>query len=144
MKTLAKISGVLALLVASQVNAGELVVIVNDANPVTAMTSSEVKQHYLKSKTRWEFGQKIRPADSTYDDDARNAFLARVLNMTDLEIERFWIEQQYVKGGKPPATLDDDSSVMRFVAKFDGAISFVPRASLNGVSGVKEVLTVSY
>ena len=144
MKTLAKISGVLALLIAAQVNAGELVVIVNDSNPVSAMTASEVRQHYLKDKARWDFGQKVRPADSTYDDAARDAFLARVLNMTEIEIDRFWIEQQYVKGGKPPASLDDDSSVMRFVAKFDGAISFVSRASLNGVMGVKEVLTVSY
>ena len=80
MKTLAKISGVLALLVAAQVNAGELVVIVNDSNPVSAMTVSEVRQHYLKGKARWDFGQKVRPADSTYDDAARNAFLARVLS----------------------------------------------------------------
>ena len=144
MKTLAKICSVLAVLVMSQAHAGELVVIVNDSNPITVMSRSEVKKHYLKDKERWDFGQKVRPADCKYDDAVRNAFLSNVLGMTGIEIERFWIEQQYVKGGRPPATLDDDSSVMRFVAKFDGAISFVERASLDGASGVKEVLTISY
>lgn len=144
MKTVAKIFGVLALLVVSQAHAGELVVIVNDSNPVAQMTRAEVKQHYLKNKTRWDFGQKVRPADCKYDEAVRNAFLSNVLGMTDIEIERFWIEQQYVRGEKPPATLDDASSIMRFVAKFDGAISFVERASLNGASGVKKVLTISY
>lgn len=144
MKTLAKICAVLALMIFTQANAGELVVIVNDSNPVSVMTRAEVRQHFLKDKTRWDFGQKIRPADCKFDEAVRNAFLSSVLGMTEIEIERFWIEQQYVKGAKPPATLDDDSSVMRFVAKFDGAISFVERASLAGANGVKEVLTVSY
>ncbi len=144
MKTLAKICAVLALMIVTQAHAGELVVIVNDSNPVNVMTRAEVRKHFLNDKARWDFGHKVRPADCKYDDAVRNAFLSSVLGMTDIEIERFWIEQQYVKGAKPPATLDDDSSVMRFVAKFDGAISFVGRASLAGANGVKEVLTVSY
>jgi hypothetical protein len=63
MKALAKICCVLAVLVISQAHAGELVVIVNDSNPITVMSRSEVKKHYLKDKERWEFGQKVRPAD---------------------------------------------------------------------------------
>ena len=144
MKTLAKICGVLTLLVASLGHADELVIIVNDSNPVSSMTAAEVRKHFLKDTPRWDFGQKVRPADRTYNDAVRDAFLADVLGMTDIEIERYWIEQQYVSGGKPPAALDGDSSVIRFVSQFDGAISFVQRASLDGMSGIKEVLTVSY
>ena len=144
MKTLKIIVGMFAVLSASLVHADELVVIVNDSNPVSTMSASAVKQHFLKDKKVWEFGQKVRPADCTFDEDARLVFLSKVLGMTEIEIERYWIEQQYVKGEKPPSTMDDDSSVMRFVAKFDGAIAFVERGSLSGASGIKEVLTISY
>ena len=144
MRTLTTIGGVLALLAASLSHAGELAVIVNDSNPASTMSTSEVKQYYLKGTTRWQFGQKVQPADCRVDEGLRNAFLSNVLGMSEIEIERYWIEQQYVKGEKPPADLDSDSSVMRFVAQFDGAIGFVERASLAGASGVKEVLTISF
>ena len=143
MKTLVKTGALLTLLIASMAHAGELVVIVNDSNPADTMSASEVKEHFLKATARWQFGQKVRPADCKYDETLRGAFLANVLGMTDIEIDRYWIEQQYVNGEKPPATLDDDSSVMRFVAKFEGAIGCVDRASLDGATGVKEILTVS-
>ncbi len=64
--------------------------------------------------------------------------------MTDIEIDRYWIEQQYVKGERPPATLDDGTSVTRYVAKFEGAIGCVDRGSLDGASGIKAVFTVAY
>ncbi len=145
MKTLTTTLGaVLIWLAASLGHAGELAIIVNDSNPASAMSAFEVKQHYLKDTARWDSGQKVRPADCKYDASVRNAFLSNVLGMTDIEIDRYWITQQYVNGEKPPATLDDDSSVMRFVAKFEGAIGCVDRGSLNGARGVKAVLTVAY
>ena len=46
--------GALALLMGSMSYAAELVVIVHDSNPVSSMSSSEVKQHYLKATSRWK------------------------------------------------------------------------------------------
>ena len=144
MKTLIKISSVIALLTASLCHAGELAVIVNASNPVDALSPIEVKQYYLKHKARWAFGKKVRPSDYKDEKGMRDAFLSNVLSMSAQEIERYWIEQQYARAEKPPATLDDDSAVVRFVKKFEGGIGFVDRNSVDDSSGVKEVLTLSY
>ena len=145
MKTVVKIYVVAALLAASVSYAGELVIIVNAANPVDALTASEAKQYFLKNKARWAFGKKVRPSDYKDEKGMRDAFLTNVLAMNALEVERYWIEQQYARAAKPPTMLDDDTAVVRFVNKFEGAIGFVDRAAVSsGSDGVKEVLTLNY
>lgn len=144
MKTAIKICYVTALLAASVSYAGELVIIVNAANPVDALTASEAKQYFLKNKARWPFGKKVRPSDYKDEKGMRDVFLSNVLAMNALEVERYWIEQQYARATKPPTMLDDDTAVVRFVNKFEGAIGFVDRGAVNSGSGVKEVLTLNY
>ena len=144
MKTVTKICVVMTLLAASMSYAGELVIIVNTANPVDALTASEAKQYFLKNKARWPFGKKVRPSDYQDEKGMRDVFLSNVLAMNALEVERYWIEQQYARAEKPPVMLDDDTAVVRFVNKFEGAIGFVDRGAMGSSSGVKEVLTLKY
>ena len=136
MKTLANISAALVLLAASEAYAGELLVIVNDSNPVGAMIVSEVKKHFLKDKARWDFGQKVRPADSTYNGAARDAFLSNVLGMNALELVqmRAGVRPQDFLVGRRPWLQVQDLARERGEGLVDGVEALRPlRVSWRGV-----------
>lgn len=136
----------LLFLAASPAAAEELVVIVNAANPVGPLTAQEVKGYFLKKTPVWRNGEKVRPADHSAEGPDRAAFLGKVLNMSSDDLQRYWIERQYASAEHPPAGLDDDVSVVKFVSFFKGGIGFVTRSALSkaGAEGVKPVLTISF
>ncbi len=117
----------------------DVAVIVNLANSTDSMSKQEVAAHYLKEKKVWAFGKKIRPIAIKGGSSTQDEFISRVLGMTEGDIVRYWIEQQYARAMKPPTEVSDDSDVIRFVKKFEGAIGFVDASSTN--SSVKTVYT---
>jgi len=136
----------LLLLAASPAAAEELVVIVNAANPVGPLTAKEVKGYFLKKIPVWGNGEKVRPADHSADGPDRAAFLSKVLGMSSDELQRYWLERQYANADHPPAGLEDDPSVVKFVSFFKGGIGFVTRSALSraGAEGVKPILTIAF
>jgi ABC-type phosphate transport system substrate-binding protein len=136
----------LFLFAPSPAAAEELVVIVNAANPVGPLTAQEVKGYFLKKNPVWRNGEKVRPADRKAEGPDRAAFLSKVLGMSSDELERYWLERQYANADHPPAGLDDDPSVVKFVSFFKGGMGFVTRSALSkaGAEGVKPVLTIAF
>ncbi|MBV1877422.1 MAG: hypothetical protein KUG79_07260 [Pseudomonadales bacterium] len=124
--------------------AGTMVVIINANNPITKLTKAEVKEYFLKKKTRWKTGKKVRSTDNQSNDSMRNSFNEKVLVFSGVELERYWLEQQYQKAQKPPTTLSSDTEALKFVGKFKGAIGFVDQSSVKGNSSVKTVFSVNY
>jgi ABC-type phosphate transport system substrate-binding protein len=126
--------------------AGELVVIVNKANPTSAMNKDEVRNHYLKKQSSWSNGEKLRPVD-TESSGQRLAFVHKLLGMTsNEELERYWLELKYQKAEAPPKRVEGDTAVIKFVSTFKGGIGFVEAASLDAEAKTKVqvVLTVKY
>ena len=126
--------------------AGELVVIVNKANPTTAMNHDDVRVHYLKKQSSWSNGEKLRPVD-TESSELRNVFVRKLLGMaSNEELERYWLELRYQKAEAPPKRVDGDASVIKFVAAFKGGIGFVDGAALDADARgkVQVVLTLKY
>ena len=145
-----KHSMIRALLAASCIAAGaniaqasDLVVIVNAANPATAMDRAAIKAYYLKLKPTWSDGERVRAVDMPADLTERLEFVTKVLGMSIAEFERHWIERQYASGDGPPAKAPDEASVIKLVQLFKGGIGFVSRAALEkaGDVRVKVVLT---
>ena len=126
-------------------SAGELVVIVNAANPASGMDAKQVKTHFLKTTSAWANGEKVRPVDMSGTSPERVAFLAKVLGMSAGELERYWIERQYASADNPPSKVADDAAAIKLVTAFKGAVGFVNKASLGASQDqVKVILTVSY
>jgi ABC-type phosphate transport system substrate-binding protein len=126
--------------------AGELVVIVNKANPTAAMSKGDVRNHYLKKQSSWSNGEKLRPVD-TESSGQRDVFVHKLLGMTSNEdLERYWLELKYQKAESPPKRVEGDGAVIKFVSAFKGGIGFVDAASLDADarSKVQVVLTLKY
>jgi ABC-type phosphate transport system substrate-binding protein len=126
-------------------SAGEMVVIVNAANGTASLTPRAARASFLKSSPNWKSGERIRPVDLSGASPLRSAFLAKVLGMTSEDLERYWIEKQYVSAEPPPQKAADEAAAIKAVKTNQGAIGFVSREALaSGDAGVKAVLSVTY
>ncbi len=125
--------------------AAQVVVIVNSANLAESLSADDVKAHFLKSPSRWDNGEKVRPVDRAGETAERDVFLSEVLGMSATEVERYWIQKQYASADTPPTKAPDDATVIRMVQSFRGGIGFVSRAAFEASdkSGIKAVLTIN-
>ncbi len=115
----------------------DILIIVNERNPINRMKIDEVKNFFLKRKTRWTRGGNAVPVNVKRDTELRKDFLAKVMNMTPDGESTYW-NQQKVKVGvsKPP----EFSKQQKAVFKMKGALSYVYRGDF--IKGVTKVVLV--
>ena len=116
---------------------GALALIVNPANPLTAVSRRELVAIYKGRKTFFEGFSAIMPVD--YKDHAacKRVFYRRFLRREVEKIKRYWVKMIFSGNGSPPAMMDDPSQVLDFVAKNKGGIGYVPKGMLD--KRVKEI-----
>jgi ABC-type phosphate transport system substrate-binding protein len=118
------------------------VMIVNDANPVSVQTASQVKLTYLrKINKRWkELNKNVVPVDNKGNSECRKSFLANVLAMSADDMGRFFTEREYQNAEAPPIKVDSDAAAIDYVENNPGAIAFVSKSSVKSGQKVKVVL----
>lgn len=128
--------------VASDASA-QLVVIVNDGNPVASLNQGDVRAYFMKVEPTWDNGEKVRPIDQTGNSAERTAFISEVLGMSDAELERHWIEKQYASAETPATRAPDEGAVITLVKSFAGGIGYVSQAAWDAAdkTGVKAVFS---
>ena len=112
-------------------------VIVNPANASAALDRRFLTEVFLKRSTRWPNGELIRPVDLGTESAVRRRFSEEVLNRSVAAVKSYW--QQMIFSGRaiPPPELDSDEEVIRYVARFPGAVGYVSGAG--ELTGVKVV-----
>jgi TonB family protein len=126
-----------ALVSASSASAQEgYRIIVNPANPTTAMTKAQVSSLFLRRTVSWEDGRPVATVDQT-SAAVREAFARDVLGMAPTAAFA-QAEQAAASGrGEPPVSVASDREVLAFVRLKPGAIGYVsPNAVLQGVKVV--------
>ena len=120
----------------------EFAVIINKENTINVLTPSEVKLYYLrKLKKRWtEINKNIRPVDRKNSCPEQNAFYGKILSMSAIEVEKYFVNKQLQSAERPPDKFLTDAEVINFVASEPGAIGYVNLKSLGGDNKVKVVL----
>lgn len=109
--------------------ANGLVVFVNAEVPEQSLTVEDVRQIFLRQKITWSDGRRIACIDATFDSQAREAFRARVLKMSQDQEKRYW-EEQHIKGEAPaPPTFSD---TVRAVFMLKGGIGYALRKDIKG------------
>ena len=139
------IAAVAALSLATRQAHAQVVVIVNEANPVASLTKADAKAFFMKSSGSWKHGEKVRPVDYAADAPERAVFLKAVLGLSASEVERYWIEKQYASAEAPPVKAADADAVLKLVRSQKGGIGFLSKAEFDAgdKSGVKAVLTIA-
>ena len=126
------------ILVAGLLYSGEVKIIANSANSVTALTKAEVSQFFLKKKKKWAAG-KVKPIDQKDSSATRKAFSKEFLGKKVTEIKKYWMEKMFAGRDNPPKIKVSDAAVIAYVKENEGAIGYVSVGA--DTTGVK-VITI--
>ena len=124
--------------------AQQVVVIVNNENPVNDLKQIEAKLYYLKKiKQTWpSINEVIRPVERSGTSESKSVFLKSILKMTESEVEAYFKQRQFANAEPTPPSFASDSEIIRYVSENKGAIGYVSQAAYSSSGGiVKAVLT---
>jgi ABC-type phosphate transport system substrate-binding protein len=120
-----------------------IVVIVNSANPVDNLSTSDLKKLFLSDRSRWDTGKSVAPVIVAAGAPERTSFLKIVCGMSDADFGKYFLQAAFSgKSATPPKEVGNGAAVKSFVAASPGGIGFVKAVELHGDSsdgGVKSV-----
>ncbi len=129
--------GSLALSTAVAHAQGGFKVIVNSANAVSELSTSEVSNIFLKKSKKFPAGDVATPVDHAKGSAMRAAFSKSAHGRAASAVDTYWQQQIFGGGETPPPTKANDEEVVNFVKANSGAIGYVSAGA--SVSGVKVV-----
>ena len=113
--------------------------VVNAANPQSAITKSEVARLLLKKTKSWSNGLKVAPVDQAPSRSVRETFTRDVHNKPVSAIKAFWQKMIFSGRAIPPPEMASDNEVMTYVRNNSGGIGYVSADATVG-SGLKTLL----
>ena len=117
----------------------DLVVFVNVRSSVSDLSVSELKQIFLKKKTRWPNGEKIDCLNQPEGSLVRQVFRTKILGMTDADESTYWQNQKIRSQMSPPIQL---SNTPKAVFRLTNAVSYAFRKDLSAAEGVVKIILV--
>ena len=112
-------------------------VIVNSANPVSALTQDDIARLFLKERKSWDGGLAVEPVDQRARSDVREAFSTAALGRSPRAVIVHWQQQIFSGRNVQPRELESDDAVVEYVRTHAGAVGYVSPSG--AVSGVKTV-----
>jgi ABC-type phosphate transport system substrate-binding protein len=113
-------------------------VIVNSANPVSALTRDDVARLFLKERTSWDGGLAVEAVDQRARSDVREAFSTAALGRSPRAVIVHWQRQIFSGRDVPPRELESDDAVVEYVRTHAGAVGYVsPGGAVYGVKTVE-------
>lgn len=114
------------------------VVVVNAANPASAMSAEELSNVFLKKMQRWPQGYEVMPVDLTEESRVRESFSRAVLKKSTAAVKAYWQKMIFSGREVPPPEKASGAEVVAYVRANRGAIGYVAADAPLG-SGVKVV-----
>ena len=120
---IAAVAAIMTAPVAAQ--QGGYIVIVNDANVVSALSTEEVSKIFFKKAQRWSNGVDVVAVDQPENAAVREAFSVAVHGKSVGAVRAYWQQQIFSGRAVPPAEKASDEQVVAFVRSTPGAIGYV-------------------
>ena len=122
---------VMALAGAPAVSAQQPVysVVVNESNPVTSLTRSEVSNLFLRKLTRWSDGSSAHPVDLPANSPIRAAFSREIHGKSVASVSAYWQQQIFSGRSVPPPEKPTPAEVIAYVRSDSVAIGYIPAGS---------------
>ncbi len=121
------------LTVTSLVSASELVVVVNPANPATAMTATQASQFFLGKSAMFT------PVDLPESSPIRAEFYKKVADKDLSEVKTIWSKLVFTGKGTAPKEMHNNAEVKKAVAASPTGIGYIERSA---VDSTVKVVTV--
>lgn len=107
------------------------VIVSSSWEEATSLTVEELKLIYLGKKRDFA-GKRVKPRQRREGLSIRKGFISNVLNMNERNLKKYWLEEQFKRGARPPAESGSLMSVIDYVTSVDGAISYIDCSRLTG------------
>lgn len=120
------------------IQAQNIIVIVNENNPLQSITKDQLRDYFLKKTKSWPDGSPVKFFDRREESRERNVFLKIFIERSSREVETFWIGQKLYTGHSAPTQVNNDSMAMALISRFPGAISYLD-ADVPLKSGIKKI-----
>ncbi|HSO32509.1 MAG TPA: hypothetical protein VLT33_08335 [Labilithrix sp.] len=122
-------------------DADEVFVVVNKANPASALTREDLRPLFQTTKGEWPDGVKADPVNLADESVVRHRFDAAVLGLDPDRVARYWVDRKIRGGERPPRKVSSASAAVRSVASEKGGVAYVLRGDLS--PSVKVVAKIS-
>jgi ABC-type phosphate transport system substrate-binding protein len=120
----------------------DFVVVVNAANPQTALPAAEVSNLFLQKVHKWESGERVRPVDLPETSPARESFSKAIHGRPTAAVKAYWQRMIFSGIDAPPPEKPSAAEVLAYVRANPGAIGYVP-AGTQLPEGVKALKVTS-
>ncbi|MDH4285218.1 MAG: hypothetical protein OEV35_07855 [Gallionellaceae bacterium] len=119
----------LAVLWASQGQAGELLVISSTQVPDATLSVNQLADIYMLKKTFWSGKLQVVPVNREASSQEREKFSEAVFNLPPQELAEYWNKLRF-QGKLPPLVQTSDQAVLGFVRTVPGAIGYINASRL--------------
>lgn len=116
---------VMVLAQAAAADRKKLVVVVVKGSPVTSISRTDLKHCFLGDSIS-SGGKTLVPFNAEAKTSDRMGFDRGALGMSPDEVGRFWVDRRVRGQGSAPRSLPSVIHMVKVVAKFPGAIGYVP------------------
>ena len=104
-------------------NPRDILIVVNTSVNISSVNLTVIKDLFLKIRIAWNNGKKVVPINPN-NDQLRNDFRKRVLNMDDAAERRYWEDLKVKYGQSEPPVFSNN---LKAVFKLPGSVSYVYR-----------------
>jgi ABC-type phosphate transport system substrate-binding protein len=132
---------IIALLLATNLYAEEIVVIVNATGPLRGLEEGGVRDIYLGHITFLN-GVKIAPLNHR-EGEVKDRFLKNLVRKTSMGYRRYWMRKSFQEGMRLPVTYKSFNQIVAKVKESAGAIGYLPASVLNDTAGIKVIITIN-
>ncbi len=132
---------VIALLLATNLYAEEIVVIVNATGPLSGLEEESVKDIYL-GRVTFLNGVKIVPLNYR-EGEVKDKFLTVLVEKTSREYRRYWMKKSFREGVRLPPSYKSFNQIIYKVKESAGAIGYLPASRLNDKAGIKVITIIN-
>ena len=117
---------------------GAVAFVVNARNPVSQVTSAQLRRIYLGDETRWSGQEKITILLLPAGREERRMLFDHLLKMSDDDYVRHWIGKVFQgEATSGPKTASSPASMAKLVAGLSGAIGFLSAEEASADASVK-------
>ena len=118
---------------------GRVALVVNQANPLSDLSSAEVRRIFLGDETRWPGNEKITILLLPSGSEERKALLKVLLKMSDDDFTRHWISRVFQgEATAGPKIAPSSASMVKLVSGLPSAVGMLDADDLPaGASGLK-------
>jgi len=106
-------------------NDNPIVVVVNQTNPVKALSTQELQNIFLRKQQVWSDGISITVFERSGESEIRQKFAISVLKQNLVQLQSYWLKLKMTRGLKGPKVCRSSLLVTRYLERVKGGIGYM-------------------